>query len=104
MSCSINGMGTKDDKADEASSSSSFLWTSDEEANLQSRSLLENDGSPEGGFYQSKHRGKNSDKINLSKMIDNKISDGSTDLEIRSRRRQRRDVDYRKLHDVSIIK
>lgn len=99
MSCSINGMGTKDDKADEASSSSSFLWTSDEEANLQSRSLLENDGSPEGGFYQSKHRGKNSDKINLSKMIDNKISDGSTDLEIRSRRRQRRDVDYRKLHD-----
>ncbi|KAI3966251.1 hypothetical protein MKW92_034148 [Papaver armeniacum] len=35
-------------------------------------------------FIQSKHRGKNSDKINLSKMIDNKNSDGSTDLEIRS--------------------
>ncbi|KAI3990302.1 hypothetical protein MKX01_037641 [Papaver californicum] len=99
MSCSISGKGTKDGMADEASSSSSFLWTSDEDANLQSRSLLEHDGCPEGGFYQSKHRGKNSDKINPSKMINNKNSDGSTDLEIRSRRRQRRDVDYRKLHD-----
>ncbi|MCL7048402.1 hypothetical protein MKW94_022456 [Papaver nudicaule] len=98
MSCSISGTGVKDDMADQASSSSSFLWTCDEEANLQSRSLLENDGCPEGGFYQSKHRGKNSDKNSLSKMIDNKSSDGSTDLEI-SHRRQRRDVDYRKLHD-----
>ncbi|KAI3977908.1 hypothetical protein MKX01_036748 [Papaver californicum] len=99
MSCSISGKGTKDGVADEASSSSSFFWTSDEDANLQSRNLLEHDGCPEGGFYQSKHRGKNSDKINSSKMINNKSSDGSTDLEIRSRCRQRRNVDYRKLHD-----
>lgn len=99
LSCSFSRTSTEDDMADEASSSSSFFWTSDEEAYLQSKRLFENDGSPKRGFYHSRNKGKDFDRINLVGS-----SAETTDHEIRSRRRQRRNVDYKKLHDVSIIK
>ncbi|OUZ99213.1 Homeobox domain [Macleaya cordata] len=92
MSCSFSRSGAEDNNPDEASSSSSFFWTSDEEAILQSR-RLENDGSPTGGFYQGKERGHFVD------LMDDINSDDTTDREMKTRRRQRRDVDYRKLHD-----
>lgn len=80
-SCSINASGSDDD----ASSSTSLRWSSDDEAFLRSR--------------RWKIEGLNCKNYSADSSMG---SDETSDAEIIYGRRQRQAVDYRKLYDVSI--
>lgn len=70
--------------SDDACSSSGLFWSSDEASSLS--------GS------------RKYDKVNVAGSPININSDDTDNLEVTSHRRQRRDVDYKKLHDVSYMK
>ncbi|KAF9613326.1 hypothetical protein IFM89_006836 [Coptis chinensis] len=95
MSCSFSRMGSEENVSDDASSSGSLYWTSDAEDGLHSERL---DGSIEGQFHGDKSQIMDSNDIYGVETFISTDSNGSTD-QIAYRRRQRRDVDYKKLHD-----
>ncbi|KAF8392806.1 hypothetical protein HHK36_021043 [Tetracentron sinense] len=94
-SCSRSG--TNENVSDDTSSSSSLYWSFGEETNSQSRRSV-NDGAPNGGSSRVKSRSLGSDNYFEDSMI-NTHSDDTTDHETISGRRQRKDVDYKKLYD-----
>lgn len=77
--CSRSGI--EESMSDDACSSSGLFWSSDEASSLS--------GS------------RKYDKVNVAGSPININSDDTDNLEVTSHRRQRRDVDYKKLHDVS---
>ncbi|XP_010273545.1 PREDICTED: pathogenesis-related homeodomain protein isoform X2 [Nelumbo nucifera] len=90
-SCSETSI--EDNISDDASSFSSLSWSFGEEASLQSRRSGDED---EGS------QGRNTMRGDDNKFVDSFIGDASynnIDREIKSRCRQRKDVDYKKLHD-----
>lgn len=70
--------------SDDASSSSGLFWSSDEASSLS--------------------RSRKNDKLDIVGSTINIDSDDTDNFEITNYRRQRRDVDYKRLHDVSIMK
>ncbi|XP_038983757.1 pathogenesis-related homeodomain protein-like [Phoenix dactylifera] len=76
------------------SSSSSSLFCSSDEAMSYSESRHNNGN---GGSYHVRHKDRN--KADFVDSIINSESGETNDCEIMSYRRQRRDVDYKKLHD-----
>ncbi|XP_043713927.1 pathogenesis-related homeodomain protein isoform X3 [Telopea speciosissima] len=91
-SCSCSGEGTEENISDDASSSSILFWSSGDDVSLKSGRQV-NDETPNGDSPQGKNRSRGSD----NDFIDSLTSVDSD--EITGRRRQRRDVDYKKLHD-----
>ncbi|KAF6155614.1 hypothetical protein GIB67_034709, partial [Kingdonia uniflora] len=96
---SFSRTNTEEEMSGYASSSS---WTSEKEATLHS-GRLGNDGISNGKFYSDKCRSGDDDKVNFLSSFNNLDSDDTTD-HITDYRRQRRDVDYKKLYDVSMYK
>lgn len=100
-SFSCSRTNTEENVSDDASSSASLFLTS-EEFSLQS-GRLGNGGIMKGESCLCRNRWTDSDNIQLAGLIDSIDSDDATGR-ITNSRRPRRDVDYKKLHDVSINK
>ncbi|KAJ4963656.1 hypothetical protein NE237_023595 [Protea cynaroides] len=96
-SCSCSGEGTEEHISDDASSSSILFSSSEDEDSLKPGRQV-NDEPPNGDFLQGKNRSRDSENDFVDSLT-NAESDDSNIYEITGRRRQRRDVDYKKLHD-----
>ncbi|KAF5205756.1 Pathogenesis-related homeodomain protein, partial [Thalictrum thalictroides] len=97
ISCSYSRMGSEENMSDDASSSGSLYWTSEEDDGLHS-GQFRTDGGLEGGFYGDKTKIQSFDQTYGVDTADSIDSNDSTDG-MAYRGRQRRDVDYKKLHD-----
>lgn len=96
-SCSSGGLGSEEHMTDDASSSGSLNWTSEEEEGLHSQRLV-CDGSLEERICWDPSEKLDSDRIDGVGTAFNIDANGGTDL-IAFHRRPRGDVDYKKLHD-----